>query len=102
MLLAWGQLLGSGRLASKRVVVAAMDSDGTDGPGTQLMDDKYLCMAGGVVDGSTMEEAARLSVDVAAELDNHNSTFALMKLKSAIYTGNTGTCLGDLRVAIIQ
>jgi glycerate-2-kinase len=100
--LAWGRLLGSGRLASNSVVVAAMDSDGTDGPGTQLIGGEYLCMAGGVVDGSTMDEAARLGVDVAAELDNHNSTMALMKLKSAIYTGNTGTCLGDLRVAIVR
>lgn len=100
--LAWGRLLGSGRLASKRVVVAAMDSDGTDGPGTQLLGGKYRCMAGGVVDGYTMDEAAKLGMDVEAELGSHNSTFALMKLKSAIYTGNTGTCLGDLRVAIIQ
>jgi glycerate-2-kinase len=100
--LAWGRLLGSGRLASKRVVVAAMDSDGTDGPGTQLVGGEYLCMAGGVVDGYTMDEAAKLGVDVVTELGNHNSTVALMKLKSAIYTGNTGTCLGDLRVTLIK
>jgi glycerate-2-kinase len=100
--LAWGRLIGSGRLASKRVVVAAMDSDGTDGPGTQLVGGEYLCMAGGVVDGYTMDEAAKLGVDVVTELGNHNSTVALMKLKSAIYTGNTGTCLGDLRVTLIK
>ncbi len=102
--LLWGQVLGTGLLASKRVVVAAMDSDGTDGPGTQHMDGSgdVLCMAGGVADGYLMEEAASLGVDVAAELLNHNSTTALMALKSAIYTGNTGTCLGDLRVAIVM
>jgi glycerate 2-kinase len=58
-------------------------------------------MAGGVVDGYTAEEATKLGLDIDSELANHNSTIALMKLKSAIYTGNTGTCLGDLRVTII-
>lgn len=102
--LLWGQMLGRGRLASKRIVVAALDSDGTDGPGTQHVGGtrEPVCMAGGIVDGHTMEMAARLGVDVEAELGNHNSTAALSKLKSAIYTGNTGMCLGDLRVAIVQ
>jgi glycerate-2-kinase len=100
--LAWGQLLGSGRLASKRVVVAAMDSDGTDGPGTQLAGGEPICMAGGMVDGYTLQEAGEAGVDVAAELARHNSTNALMKLQSAIYTGNTGSCLGDLRVAVVR
>ena len=100
--LLWARAVGSGRLASKRVVVAAMDSDGTDGPGTQLAGGERICMAGGVIDGYTMEEATELSVDVAAELCNHNSTIALMRLDSAIYTGNTGMALGDLRVAIVR
>jgi len=101
--LLWAQVLGSGRLSSKKVVVAAMDSDGTDGPGTRLAGSgRTVCMAGGVVDGYTMEMATEVGVDVAGELRNHNSTMALMKLKSAIYTGNTGTSLGDLRVAIVR
>jgi glycerate 2-kinase len=101
--LLWGQALGSGRLASKRVVVAAMDSDGTDGPGTQHKDTgKPICMAGGIVDGHMLEMAAETGVDVVAELANHNSTVALVKLKSAIHTGNTGMALGDLRVTIVR
>ena len=101
--LLWGQALGSGRLASKRVVVAAMDSDGTDGPGTQHKDTgKPICMAGGIVDGHMLEMAAEMGVDVTAELANHNSTVALVKLKSAIHTGNTGMALGDLRVTIVR
>jgi len=104
--------LGSGRLASParpggaRVVVAALDSDGTDGPGTQHKSlggaEEPLCMAGGIVDGYTMAEAAERGVDVAAELANHNSTIALLDLDSAIYTGNTGMCLGDLRVLVVH
>ena len=52
--LLWAQALGSGLLCSKRVVVAAMDSDGTDGPGTQRRDaagegdGESFCMAGGM------------------------------------------------------
>ena len=100
----WGRELGRGRLVSKRVVVAAMDSDGTDGPGTQHAEGQGepVCMAGGLVDGYTVEEAEAQGLDLDAELDNHNSTPVLIKLESAIYTGNTGACLGDLRVAIVQ
>jgi hydroxypyruvate reductase len=102
--LLWGQALGNGRLASKRVVAAALDSDGTDGPGTQHKAGAGapLCMAGGIVDGYALEEAAQRGVDVAAELRNHNSTMALMALDSAIYTGNTGMALGDLRVTVVR
>jgi glycerate-2-kinase len=35
-------------------------------------------------------------------LRNHNSTMALMQLGSAIFTGNTGMALGDLRVAVVR
>ncbi|MBN1935741.1 MAG: DUF4147 domain-containing protein [Anaerolineae bacterium] len=101
--LRWAQTLGSGRLASTRVVVAAMDSDGTDGPGTQHAGaGETICMAGGIVDGYTMALAAERGVDVTAELGNHNSTIALIELDSAIHTGNTGACLGDLRVTLVR
>jgi len=102
--LLWGRDLGAGRLASQNVVVAALDSDGTDGPGTQHVggSGEFVCMAGGVVDGTTAELARARGVDLTAELNNHNSTIALMKLNSAIFTGNTGACLGDLRVAIVR
>ena len=81
-----------------------MDSDGTDGPGTQHSTDtgKSICMAGGIIDGYTMDMAEEIGINVAAELENHNSTMALMKLKGAIYKGNTGMALGDLRVAIVR
>ena len=100
--LLWGRDLGRGRLASQRIVVAAMDSDGTDGPGVQLRSGESLCMAGGVVDGYTVSEAEAAGIDLDAELRNHNATRALVGLRSAIYTGNTGACLGDLRVAIVR
>jgi glycerate 2-kinase len=100
--LLWAKSMTDRRFATKRVVVAAMDSDGTDGPGTQLTGGEYVCMAGGVVDRYTMEEALEKEVNVDAELANHNSTIALMNLGSAIHTGNTGMAHGDLRVAVIR
>lgn len=106
--LLWARELGEGLIASKRVVVAAVDSDGTDGPGVQhhgapgMADGEIVCMAGGVADGYSLELAAERGVDVNAELANHNSTVALAKLSSAIYTGNTGMALGDLRVAVVR
>jgi hydroxypyruvate reductase len=103
--LAGGRLSLSPRQGGARIVVAALDSDGTDGPGAQhhsLEGEGPRCMAGGIVDGLTMAEAAERGVDVAAELANHNSTIALLDLDSAIYTGNTGMCLGDLRVLVVH
>jgi len=45
--------------------------------------------------------ARTMGVDLPAELKNHNSTPVLMKLKSGIYTGNTGIVGGDLRGVLI-
>ena len=78
---------------NKRVVVASVDSDGTDGP-TE--------MAGGIVDGETMVRAREVGIDVALELRNHNSNYALQKLGDAVYTGIQGTNVQDLRVVYIS
>jgi len=85
-------------------VVGSVDSDGTDGPGTQLADGGaggFRCLAGGIVDETTLPTARALGIDLDAELRNHNSSLPLLKLKSGIYTGNTGIVGGDLRVLLI-
>lgn len=88
---------------SKNITIASIDSDGTDGPGTQyIKEQKGLpCMAGGIVDGYTQETALRMGVDIFDELRRHNSSKVLSRLESAIFTGNTGTCTGDLSVILI-
>jgi glycerate-2-kinase len=86
------------------VTVGSVDTDGTDGPGTQMLSSGhsvFRTLAGGVVDGQTLAAARALGIDLPAEMKNHNSTPALMKLKSGIYTGNTGIVGGDLRVVLI-
>ncbi|MDP3064306.1 MAG: DUF4147 domain-containing protein [Chloroflexota bacterium] len=77
---------------SKRIVVASVDSDGADGP---------TDMAGGIVDGHTMERAAAADLDVFAELAEHNSGAVLRRLGDSISTGIQGTNVQDLRVVYV-
>jgi glycerate 2-kinase len=77
---------------STQIVVASVDSDGTDGP---------TDVAGGIVDGDTMTRAQEVGVDVLDELNRHNSFGALTKLDDAILTGARGTNVQDLRVIYI-
>ncbi len=76
----------------KKVVIASVDSDGTDGPGTY---------AGGIVDGETLDRIQKAGINFAEEMQHHNSTPVLEKLGDAIYTGNTGTNCRDLRVIYV-
>lgn len=78
---------------SRNITVAAVDSDGTDGPTN---------VAGGVADGYTAERAEDEGVNIFQALKTHNTTVALRQLGDAIITGNTGTNLQDLRVIYIN
>lgn len=77
---------------SRRIVAASVDSDGSDGP-TE--------MAGGIVDGLTVERANAAGLDVFAELRRHNSGGALRALGDAVFTGVRGTNVQDLRVVYV-
>jgi glycerate 2-kinase len=73
-------------------------SDGVDGP---------TDAAGAIVDGQTVERAARLGLDAAAFLDDNDSYFFFCKLdrlsgeRLHIKTGPTGTNVMDLQVILI-
>jgi len=88
---------------SKNIVMGAVDSDGTDGPGTQFVKgyDDIPCLTGGIVDGETVKRAEELGVNVLEELRRHNATAALWKLKSGI-VAIQGISLGDLSVTLIM
>ena len=91
-------------MGEKGIVIGSVDSDGTDGPGTQLVSgpgSALRTLAGGVVDGKTLVDALAMGIDLRMELKNHNSTPVLTRLKSGIYTGNTGIVGGDLRVVLV-
>jgi len=77
---------------SKRIVVASIDTDGTDGP-TEI--------AGGVVDGYTLKRAEKKGVDLFENLMRHNSYEVLMSLQDVVITGPTGTNVMDLNILVI-
>jgi glycerate-2-kinase len=88
---------------SQRIVVAAVDTDGTDGPGAQYTDlaGQIPTLAGGIADGATVAAARARGVDLREALRRHNTTPALLALDSAILaTQNTG--LLDLGVVLVM
>jgi len=78
---------------SDRVVIAAIDSDGTDGP---------TSIAGGIVDPSTVARARDQGYDIFAHLVHHDTSSILQKLSDAIITGHTGTNVNDLKVMLVS
>ncbi len=89
--------------SSENVVMAGVDTDGTDGPGGCFADDQgdIPCLAGGVVDGYTMDEARSLGVDVWGALKQHNTSAALWKLKSGVAL-EQNISVGDFDVTLIM
>ena len=87
---------------SKQIVIGAVDSDGTDGPGLQLVQnsENIPCLAGGIVDGETLEEAKQIGIDLEKQLRNHNTTPALWKLNSGIIA-TPNISIDDLSVTVI-
>ena len=85
-----------------RVVVGAVDSDGTDGPGGQFSDGgvEIPCLAGGVVDGTTADDGKALGVDLHEALRLHDTSPALWRLRSGVLMSH-GVSLLDLRVALV-
>jgi glycerate 2-kinase len=88
---------------SENIVIGSVDTDGTDGPGTQFADDpgEFPCLAGGIVDGQTAEQAKSFGIDLIGELKRHNTTPALVKLKSGV-VASPNISLIDLTVALIM
>jgi len=77
---------------SEKIVVASIDTDGTDGP---------TDIAGGIADGYTMERAKEKGMDIYENLMRHNTSYVLKELKDAIMTGPTGTNVMDLNVIVV-
>lgn len=71
----------------QRVWVAAIGTDGTDGP---------TDVAGAVVDGRTVAQAKRLGINLDHALQHNNTYPPLKRLHCHISTGPTGTNVNDL------
>ena len=87
---------------SAHIIMASVDTDGTDGPGTQFVqgEEPIPCLAGGIVDGLTLQEASAAGVDMVDALKRHDATPALWRLDSGILA-EPGISLNDLTVALI-
>ena len=77
---------------SKQIVIASIDTDGTDGP-TKI--------AGGIVDGWTLHRANQFGINIFEQLKRHNTSYVLESLEDSIITGPTGTNVMNLRVIVI-
>jgi glycerate 2-kinase len=88
---------------SEHIVMAGVDTDGTDGPGGVIAPDAgdVRCLTGGIVDGQTLAEARAAGVDIAAALRQHGSSAALWQLKSGI-VATQNISLTDLGVTLIM
>ena len=90
---------------NKRIVIAAADTDGTDGPGGKFNEEACALgcknLAGGVVDGYTMEEALQRGVNVANALKTHGTSDALWRLDSGIWA-TQNISVQDLIVVLIM
>jgi glycerate-2-kinase len=87
---------------SRRIVVGAIDSDGTDGPGGQFWEGNapLPCLAGGLVDGTSAAAARAVGVDLHAALRRHDASPALGKMGDGILASHNAS-LGDLGVFLI-
>ncbi len=86
-------LAAAPRLAGdSKIVIGSVDSDGTDGP---------TDIAGGIVDGSTMENINKAGFSLSEELRRHNSSPVIKSLGNAVMIGNTGTNLRDIRIVYV-
>ena len=83
-------------------MVGAIDSDGTDGPGGTLLTDGQAirCLAGGLVDGWTADDAHAAGVDIREALRTHNTSPALWRLDSGIHA-TPNVSMTDLGIILI-
>lgn len=85
---------------SEKIVVGAVDTDGTDGPGGLAIDGAPSCLSGAVVDGFTASDAKAVGIDLWDSLKTHGTSEPLWKLNSAVIA-ETGISALDLRIIYI-
>ncbi len=76
----------------KEASVAGIGTDGTDGP---------TDAAGAIADGTTIERAHKMGMDVKAYIENNDSYSLFKKLGDLIITGPTNTNVNDLYITLV-
>ena len=88
---------------TQNIVMASVDSDGTDGPGHQFVGPEYAhipVLTGGIVDGQTAARARALGIDLAAALKRHDTSPALWQLDDGVVT-LPAMSMTDLSITLI-
>jgi glycerate 2-kinase len=89
---------------TRHVVMASVDSDGTDGPGHQFVQGEEYAripvLTGGMVDYSTLQRAQERGIDLAAAVKRHDTSPALYALDDGIVT-TPAMSMGDLSITLI-
>jgi len=86
---------------SESIVMGSVDSDGTDGPGSQYASGvHYPTLAGGLVDGHTAARAREHEIDLREALRRHDTTPTLLALDSGVLSPQS-TGLQDLSVILV-
>jgi len=78
---------------SDNIMILSAGTDGGDGP---------TDAAGAVVDGSTLQRAAQLGLDVKTYTDNFDAYHFFKSLDDLIFTGPTGNNLMDFQLILID
>ena len=86
---------------SKRIVIGAVDTDGTDGPGGFQYDGAPSCLSGAIVDGFTLEEANKKGINLWNALKSHATSEPLWALNCGV-VAEAGPSALDLRLILIM
>ena len=90
---------------SRRIVTAAVDTDGTDGPGGSFHPEAHRlgcdCLAGGMVDGYTAEEAKVHGLDLQSALQKHDTSRFLWEMDCGIWAEHN-ISIQDLIVVLVM
>ena len=86
---------------SRKVVMGAVDTDGTDGPGGFCFEGAPSCLAGAIVDGYTLQKAKESGIDISSALKTHGTSEPLWKLDCGVSATANVSAL-DLRVILVM
>lgn len=84
----------------KDIVVGAVDTDGTDGPGGLKTEGAPECLAGAIVDGYTVSKAKEKNIDLWEALKTHGTSKPLWELDCGVDAVKSISAL-DLRIIYI-